>query len=205
MSTKPSGRARRLRLVLVGLGGVAFVIGLVTALSPAAVGSGDLAPLVSLVGNDFLLVAVFGLLALLGLGSVLVARGVTGLDQAAPPDPENVHQVPLFGEPLDDFVSGADLRTWVGGTDRHEAVRERLREAAVATVMRETNCTRTEARERVDAGTWTDDEEVAVFLTESGAPGLGARLAAAIRGDSPFQQAARTAADEIADHDPEVD
>lgn len=201
MSTTTPPRSRRLRLLLVLIGGGAFAIGILTALEPAVAVTID--PLVALFGNDFVLVAMFGLLAFLIVAAVLVARGVGGLNQASPPAPEDVHRVPYFGEPFDDFVMDAGLRAWVG-TERHEEVRTRLREAAITTVMREANCTRAEARTQVEAGTWTDNDEAATFLAEGGTPGLAARVAASLRGDSPFQRVARATAAEIATQDPEV-
>lgn len=203
MSTHIHVSTRRLRLVLGLVGGGVFTIGLLTIVAPRLGAALSLDPLVALLGNDFVLIASFGVLALLSLGAVLVSRGVTGLNQASPPAPEDVHRVPYYGEPFDDFVTSGGLSGWVTD-DRHEEVRTRLRQAAISTVMREASCTRTEARRRVDAGTWTNDAEIATFLTESGTPGLRARLEASLRGESPFQRAARTTAVEIASRDPEV-
>lgn len=202
MSTITPPRTPRLRLLLVVIGGGAFAIGILTVLEPSAAAL-TIDPLVTLLGNDFVLIALFGALAFLVVAAVLVGRGVDGLNQASPPAPEDVYRVPYFGELFDDFVTDAGLGGWIG-TDRHEEVRQRLREAAIATVRRNANCTHAEARARVDAGTWTDDDEAASFLAEGGTPSLTARLAASLRGTSPFQRAARTTAAEIAAMDPEV-
>lgn len=205
MSTYTTTPDRRtwLRILLVLLGGAAFALGVLSVAAPAATGTGTLGQLVGLLGNDFVLVAVLALLAILIVVAVLAGRGVGGLDQATPPDPEDVYRVPKAGEPFDDLVSAGGPLAWVE-PDRHDEVRTRLRKAAVTAVMREANCTQVEAREHVEAGTWTENAEAAAFLTESGTPGLAARLTASLRGESPFQRAARTTAAEIAAYDREV-
>lgn len=207
MSTLSRPRTRRLRVPLAVLGAVAFAVGLVTVVAPGVGGAVPIEPVLALLGNDFTVVAVFAIGALLVLLVALVARGVNGIDQATPPDPEDVHNVPIFGAEFDDFVSGGGVGALLGA-DRHEEIRTRLREAATATVMRESNCTRAEARERIERGEWTDDPAVASFLAgaaESGPRrtaqlGLAGRLRAALGGNSPFQQTARRTAAEIVDY-----
>jgi len=207
VSTLSRPRTRRLRVPLAVFGAVAFAIGLVTVFAPAVGGAVPTDPVLAVIGNDYLVLAVLAIGALLVLLVALVARGINGIDQATPPDPEDVHNVPIFGAEFDDFVSGGGLGAWLGA-DRHEEVRTRLREAATATVMRESNCTRAEARERIERGEWTDDPAVASFLagsTGSGPQrtaqlGLTGRFRAAMGGNSPFQQTAQRAAAEIVDY-----
>lgn len=219
MSTISRPSTRRFRLPLAILGGLAFALGVLTIVAPAVADAIPIEAVVALLGNDYILVAVLAGAAVLVVLTVLAVRGVTGIDQTTPPDPEEVHSVPRFGEAFDAVISGGGLRALLT-TERHRQVRTRLREAAIATVMRETNCTRAEARERVERGTWTDDPEAAAFLAEAeegdleagpatgpgpgSATGIAARVRAAIRGETPFQRGARRTAAEIVRRDPEV-
>lgn len=207
MSTISSPTARRLRLPLTILGGLAFAIGLLTIVAPAVTAAIPIEVIVALLGNDYLLVAVLAGVAIFVVLTALGARVVTGLDQTTPPDPEEVHSVPSFGAEFDELVSRGGLRALLV-TEQQREVRSRLRAAAIATVMRESNCTRSEARERVDRGTWTDDPEAAAFLATSRgsepAPGFVARLRTAFGGETPFQRGARRTAAEIVYLDPEV-
>lgn len=211
MSTISPPTARRLRLPLTILGGLAFAIGLLTIVAPAVTTAIPIEAIVALLGNDYILVAVLAGVAILVVLSALGARIVTGLDQTTPPDPEQVHSVPSFGAEFDELVSRGGLRALLV-TEQQREVRSRLRAAAIATVMLESNCTRSEARERVDRGTWTDDPEAAAFLATSResepapkqAPGFAARLKTAFGGETPFQRGARRTAAEIVHLDPEV-
>lgn len=186
-----------LRLWLVLVGAAVLAVGIVLLLQPSLAAFVPLEAALLLLGNEYVLVAAFGVAAILaGLG-VLLGRGVGGINQTTPPDPEGVHPVPRSGEAFDDFVSAGWLREWLG-SDRHHRIRTRLREAAIATVMRTSDCTREEARDRVDRGTWTNDTEVANFLSDGGNPTQAVGALAALRGESPYQRAARRTAAEIA-------
>lgn len=202
MSTGTSPWRRRFRGLLAVFGGVVFVLGLLTALSPEDAAA-SLGALVTLLGADYILVALVGIVAFLIVLAVLVPRLRGGVDQTTPPAVEGVHPVPCFGDEFDEYVSDSGLRS-VTHTERNDEVRTRLRELAITTLVRETNCTRAEARAQVDQGTWTDTDAAANFLAESGTPGLLARLSGALRGTSPFRRAARLTADEIAKHDQEA-
>lgn len=187
----------RNRTILAGLGVVVFLVAGLFVVDPRAATDVPIQPVVDLLGNPYFLVAAFGVVALGSVLAVLVARALRGIDQAVLPTPEEVHRVPRAGEEFDDFIEDPGLRAWVSD-DRHREVRERLHEAAVTAEMRAANCPRAEAEARVDRGEWTDDETVAAFLATERTPDLGARLVAAIRGESPFQRAARRTADEVA-------
>lgn len=202
MSTTTSPRRRRLRLALAVVGGLVFMLGLVTVVAPSAAAA-SLRALVVLLGNDYLVVAVVGVLALLVLLGILVATGRAGFDQAAPPAPEGIYPVPRFGEEIDAFVSDGGF-AGTAGADRHAEIRTELREVAITTVMRDDNCTRAEARERIEAGTWTDNEVAATFLAEGETPTLGSRLRATFGGESPVERAVRVTAAEIAERDAEA-
>lgn len=171
MSTISRPRSRHLRIPLTVLGLLAFAVGVVTIVAPAIAAAVPIEAVVALLGNDYILVAAFAGGALLTVLAVLAARAATGLTQASPPEPEEIHNAALFGERFDEAVAARGLRSLVA-TDLHRELRARLREAAISTVMREENCTRAEAVERVERGTWTDDSPAARFLAGS-SPGHG--------------------------------
>jgi len=187
-----------LRSVLTALGVGVVGVALAVLLVP---GASDLVPVdvaVTALGNDYVLVATLGLAALAGVVSVVGARGVGGLDQATPPDPERVYAAPRMGAAFDEFVSRTGPRAWLG-RDADDDLRERLRRAAVAVVMREQNCARAEAERRVASGDWTRDPTAAAFLRErDGSLPVVSRLRVAIRGRSWTRREARLTALEIA-------
>lgn len=218
MSTISRPRTRWLRTPLTVIGILAFAVGAVTIVVPAAARAIPIDAVVAFLGNDYILVAAFAGGALLAVLAVLAARAVTGLSQATPPDPEDIHNVALFGERFDEVIAADGVRAMVG-TDRHRKLRNRLEEAAIATVMREANCPRAEAVERVERGTWTDDAEAARFLADSASGagptstsasgstsqprrGIIGRLVASFGGESSFQRGARRTAAEIVRRDP---
>lgn len=194
--------SRPLRIGLGILGILIFLLGVLTVVAPSAAAV-PLRALVAAAGNDYVLVAILGIPALL-LGLLVIAvRGKTGLDQASPPPPEQVYPVARHGEPIDEFLSDGGLGD-VAETDHYERMQTRLRSIAVTAVMRADNCTKATAQERVETGTWTDEKAAASFLAEAETPGLGARLKAALTGSSPYRQAARVTAAEIARLDEEA-
>lgn len=204
MSTASSPGRRRLRVVLAMVGAFVFLLGLLTVAQPAAAGA-SLQTAVVLLGNDYMVVAIIGVLALLIVLGLLVARGRTRIEQTTPPAPEDVHPVPRFGESFDAVVSGGEppaLATPDSQADRD--LRDDLREIAIPTVMRAANCTQTEAHERIEAGTWTDNDAAAQFLATSESQSVGARVKAALGGSSPDMDAARETAAAIAALDREA-
>lgn len=201
-ATASSTGSRGLRIVLGVLGSLIFVLGVVTVVAPSAAAV-PVRAIVAVVGNDYLLVAILGIPALL-LGFIVMAiRGKTGLDQASPPPPEQVHPVARHGEPIDDFLADGGLGE-VANSDQQAAMQRRLKSIAVTAVMRADNCTKATARERVETGTWTDQKTAARFLAEAETSGLGARLKAALTGSSPYRQAARVTAAGVARLDEEA-
>lgn len=186
---------RVLRYALAAVGSAVMAVGLLLTVDPA-MGSGvSVSGLVERLGNDYLLVVPLGALAVLSVLAVLAARARSGVDQATPPDPEQVPTAPHPGNELDRLADdGLGLRARLFSDD-DERVRERLRTAAIRTVMRSDGCSREEARERVDSGDWTDDSAAAEFLAGGESLSLGERVAAALRGESAFQRGLhRTAA-----------
>ena len=189
---------RLLRYALAAVGSAVMAVGLLLTVDPA-IGSGvSVSGLVDRLGNDYLLVVPLGALAVLSVLAVLAARARSGVDQATPPDPEQVPTAPHPGSELDRLADdGLGLRARLFSDDG-ERVRERLRTAAVRTVMRSDGCSREVARGRVDSGDWTDDRAAAEFLAGGETLSVGERVAAALRGESAFQRGLHRAAAAIA-------
>lgn len=202
MTTGVPSVRRGVRMALAGAGGLVFLVGILVLASPRTA-TRSRSALVALLGNDYFPVALAGVVALLVFVIAMAARVKTGLVQTTPPAAEGVYPAARYGEGIESFVSGAGLGG-LTGTDRHEAVRSRLREIAITTVMRANNCTQAEAADRIDDGTWTDDDVAGAFLTSADPPGLGTRLTAVVRGTSPYREAARATAAEIARLDREA-
>jgi len=181
---------RYLRYLLVGLGVVVFGAAAFIALA-AGVGEVLIEPLLAAAGNDYVLVAVFG--------GVALVMTILGLDQTTAPDPTEVRTAPRPGVEFDRTVDeGLGLSLWLsnGEADR---VRERLREAAIRVEMRANGVSRRRARDAVESGAWTDDEAATAFLgTDGHAPGWRVRVRAAARGESWFQFGSRRTARAIA-------
>ena len=185
---------RRFRYALAAAGSALMAYGLLLALNPATGPGIGVSGLVEFLGNDYLLVVPLGALAVLSVLAVVAARARSGVDQATPPDPEQVPTAPHPGSELDRLADdGLGLRARLFSDD-DERVRERLRTAAIRTVMRSDGCSREEARERVDSGEWTDDSAAAEFLAGGESLSLGERVAAALRGESAFQRGLHRAA-----------
>ncbi|QCJ46326.1 hypothetical protein [Haloprofundus sp. MHR1] len=181
------------RLLLAGTGVVVLLLGFV---------SGDLLPtdgLVGLLGNDYLLMAVFAAVGLLVAVSVLASGRSARLEQAEMPDAEKPVSAPSPGEGFDEALSDWRLSIPILGRRRRAALHDRLRRAAVETLRTAEGYDRAEAERRVDEGTWTDDETAAAFLrTESSLRADGGNppnTAPAARGT---RDAARRTAEEIA-------
>lgn len=188
---------RRTRVLLGAVGVVAFLLGAMTVLAPGVAAIIPVDGLVAALGGPWVFVATFGVVAVAVVVAVLLARGVEGIDESTPPDPEEVYEVPHPGAGLDAFLEGGvGLRERIFG-NRHERVRNRLGTAALTTLQR-TGLSRDEARQALASGTWTDDDAAAAFLATGRVPSTRERLVAAVRGESAFQYGARRAADEIA-------
>lgn len=180
---------RQFALVLIGVS--LLVLAQVTAVdSILPVGA-----LVTLLGNDYLLVAGIAGAALLLAVPVLSSGRGRHLNQASMPEPERPPDVPAAGDAFDDALRNRWLFVPVVGRNARRLVRNRLRTAAVETLMRVENCSRDEAAQRVAAGTWTDDSVVTAFLREDARPSLSEHVAALLSGTTWTRQCAhRTAA-----------
>ncbi|KTG09468.1 hypothetical protein AUR64_16975 [Haloprofundus marisrubri] len=150
------------RLLLAGTGVVVLLLGFL---------GGDFLPtegLVDLLGNDYLLMALFAGVGLLVAFSVLASGRSARLEQAEMPDAERPVSAPSPGEGFDEALSDWRLSIPILGRRRRASLRNRLRRAAIETLRTAEGYDRAEAERRVDEGTWTDDETAAAFLrTES--------------------------------------
>lgn len=185
------------RLVAGGL--AAFAVALLVTFVPGGEAVVPVEPVVGVLGGDYLLVAVVGVLAVVAVLVLATRRASSRVDQATPPDPEGVQGAPPLGAAFDRRLEEPfELRSLVAGRPR-SAVRERLREAATLAVARQDGATREAARRTVEAGQWTDDPVAAMFLRRRPpAPSLDRRIHSALRGDTWFQYAARETAVAIA-------
>lgn len=185
---------------LATLGGIAFCLGLLAVAVPGITRILPVSGAVERLGNDYLLVALLSVGAIVP-GLWITARwAVRGFDQATPPEPERAATGPRPGEGIDRIIDGSMLRTWLFVAE-YERVRERLRDTAVRTLVRTSDCASETARERVRRGTWTEDREAAAFLGGDSAPTVSWRtkVAATLGGEWWFKRASRRVAAEIVD------
>ncbi|MDS0297367.1 hypothetical protein NDI76_01240 [Halogeometricum sp. S1BR25-6] len=186
-------RAGRLLVGTLGAVGAAGALALVAL--PNGAPDDAAAALVALAGNDYVLAAGVASVALLVVVAVLVLRGADGVNRTTPPEPETVQNAAHPGVKFDRAVGG-ESRNRVGRGGEREAVRERVREAAVRSVMYRDGVARERAATRVDAGDWTDDDAAAAFLAENGRTSLTDRLLGPFSGPG-FRRGAERAADEV--------
>lgn len=189
------------RFLLAGLGVLAASFALAV---PATGITIPVDALVSALGNDYLVVAAVGGVAVVAATSVQVSRRVGGISQASPPETEDVHAVPTLGSDFDAFL---DRPLGFGAADA-ERFQSMLTRLAVTTVVAESGCSQAAARERVEDGTWTEDPLAAAVLAhdeQESTLTARQRLRAAASGDTASQHGLRRAAREILDRQSEVD
>jgi len=158
-------------------GGVATLgVGLLVAFDPETEGVLRIDAAIEALGSDYVVLAVFGLLAVVLALLLVAAQRVRGVSEATPPAVEGVLTASYPGASFDHAGGGRlrRFRSTRSATDR----RRRLREAAVRATMRAEGCSRTDAERRVDEGTWTNDSVAASSLSASGRGVLGGTLSA---------------------------
>ncbi|UPV98994.1 hypothetical protein M0R88_10690 [Halorussus gelatinilyticus] len=152
------------------------------------------------IGTGYAAVTVIGLLALVQALRIGRSRMTTDLHAAETDDVETVEAMPTPGDEFDRSV--AELRSGPRRVLIRERadLRETLESAALTAVADRENCSREAARERVEAGTWTDDPHAAAFLGEGDVPSppLFDRVKIAASTESRFQYRIRRTADAIA-------
>jgi len=168
------GRVARVLLLLVGV--ATLGVGLLVAFDPETEGVLRIEAAIEALGSDYVVLAVFGLLAVVLALLLVAAQRVRGVSEATPPAVEGVLTASYPGASFDHAGGGRlrRFRSTRSATDR----RRRLREAAVRATMRAEGCSRTDAERRVDEGTWTNDSVAASSLSASGRGVLGGTLSA---------------------------
>ncbi len=141
-----------------------------------------------------------GLFAVLQAVRSLQSRRRAGIDGAEPPEPEPRVTTDRPGDEFDRRLAGLRRRrgrSWAG-TER-ERVRRRLRAAAVEAVGHHWRLSNEAARERIEAGDWTDDAAAAWFLGGEGVerPPWGVRARAYLGAPTPFGFYANRTADAV--------
>lgn len=147
-----------MRRVAITVGVAAVLIGAAVAVRPG------LAPVTRGVSLATILVGALALVG--GVRAVMGRLRGTG-NRADLPEIEHRRRYPIPGDELDDrlvVLSGPPTRE----RDQvlHE-VRERVREAAVATLVRE-GYSQAEARAALGAGTWSDDPRAVALFADPG-------------------------------------
>lgn len=141
--------------IVAGL--VAIALGAVSVLDRGVAGLFDL---------DYLFVTFVGVFSgVMGLYYLNRRRGVsretTGID-----DPERRYRVAVPGDDLDERIERFSRGSWF--RDSGEDVRDRLRAAAVRSLVVYAGYDRAAARDAVESGEWTDDPAAASFLADDG-------------------------------------
>lgn len=122
-----------------------------------------------------------------GLRYALRRRKVTVLETETG-DTERRYRVPVPGDDVDRELSPSG--GWRGGRGS-STVRERIREAALRTLVLRDNCTEAEAEARLDEGSWTDDPVAARYLGADVSVPLRTRLRLVVRGRASTIRASR--------------
>jgi hypothetical protein len=141
-------------------------------------------------------------LTLVGLGfalqtvRVVNARRQAPYEQADTADPEVAQELPTPGDEFDDLLEEAAAVRY--SAKQRDAVRERLRAAAVAVIVRTEGLSREQAIARLEDGSWTEDPYAAAFFTgEIGGASVLQRVSLFDRSRSQFERWSTHAAREI--------
>lgn len=154
-----------------------------------------------------------GVLAGIQAYRVIRGRMRTKVEVAETPDRETEQDLEVPGESFDERVAelGSTGSFAAGGVPGRPAqrdhvirnrdrLRNRLEEAAVATIAHKWGCSRERAREALREGTWTDDPHAAAYFTGEIEPvGIGRRVVLALSSEARYQRRARRAAEAIAE------
>lgn len=166
---------------------VALAVGALATLAGGAVAAGVVPPLPSATAQlAFVLAAVVGaVVAVLGA----LDRTATGPTSDPLPGPDGEGDAPVPGDEVDRRLAN-------GLTDPadREAVTGRIESVAVRVLARRDGRSADAARERLAAGTWTDDDRAARFLAaDRPSPGTGERLRSLLTGESALERDATRA------------
>lgn len=153
------------------------------------------------VGLPALLVPLVGLVAVF-IAVSAVRQSLADEDRPVLPEPERRHVASVPGDEFDALLDSASLRGRIGGATDRDAVRDRLERIAVEVLTRYDGDTPERARQRLGAGTWTDDPMAAAFFGEEIDPSTSVvdRVRFAATSDSAFRQQAAHAIAELDRH-----
>mgnify|MGYP000008005385 CR=1 FL=1 len=155
-----------LRWLVVAAGLVAVAVALLIAVRPSTAALLPMEAIVGVLGSDYVVVAVLGVLAVGCAGIALVVRVRRGVTEATPPVVEGVQSAISPGAAVD-RTAGRSLMADNAAVD----LRERLRDAAIAATIAATDCSRADARRQVDEGSWTTDQVASAWLAADAADG----------------------------------
>jgi hypothetical protein len=181
----------------VGLGGLA--IGL--AVDPSLAVRLGLVDLLTSVRNGYLLVAGLGVVAVIYGLVVWLSWSVTGVEEASPPAVEEATGGEVPGSELDAALPELAGRRGRAArpVEHRDWIRDRLQADAAITVARVRNCSRSDAEDRIESGSWTDDRYASDFLGGPDAPGprLHQRLWNGVRRRNAFSVRVRRTIDAL--------
>jgi hypothetical protein len=167
-----------MRRVLLAVGFASTAAGAVLVFTPLSVGGSGL-PVVVLVGSALLAGGIGGLAAL--------DRSSTTVADGSLPNPGDRGR-PVPGDGIDRQLAALSTRDG----DDQARLRARIETVAVSVLADRLDCSRAEARERLTAGDWTDDDAALAFFEER-PPSRRDRVRTVLRGEPTFSRRARAA------------
>ncbi len=173
---------------LVALGAFAAAVGLAAVVRPSVV-AGISVPRVML--------TLLGAVALLQGARVAYGRYSADPPAERDPLPEQRHIATVPGREFDATLAEAAAWGRRGGVAERREVRQRLRSAAVAALVRYEGLSESEARGRLADGTWTEDPVAAAYFARGGvvSPRLRDRARAVVA--SPYRLRATRAVEQL--------
>ena len=148
-----------------------------------------------------IVIPAVGATVFLYAGAVLLGRARSERPAGVPPDPELLPDGPVPGDGVDDLLAIAGGSSSVA-IERRKRLHRRIERVALAAIRRHSDCTESEARERLDAGDWTGDPLAAAYFNDDLIPmsevDLQKRAYVTLTGTEPEILAARRAAEEVA-------
>ena len=173
------------------LGGGGLLLLIVGFTSAADVATGVVSAARGPVDNDYLLVMVFGGVAL-GLAGIVFVADRDSVQTRSAPEVERPTPTPVPGEPFDDRLNSWRTGVPFVGRESRTVVRERLRDTAVRVTAVDHGQSEAEAAATVANGSWTDDPVAARFLADdSGSVISSVPISALANGETPMQYRAR--------------
>lgn len=176
--------------IALGVGLLAFSAGLSMFISPG----------LAIQIDEFLILFVAGL-AVIQAFIVVQRRRITEIRESKTGDPEIPTTVNVPGDDFDERLDKFYMNlSRFKHADNRTKVRERLKKTAIDVLMRTENCSRNEAIEMLEDGTWTDIEHARGFFTDSGVSTVDMfDIRAILSSEPPFRKRTRITVDAIAE------